>query len=97
MTRLGDFLLFGQAFKAGGIKYFTRIIRIVRQILLRCQNHSLFKLNHFWATFIDIWQFLSGHTDGGGGLEVSMLQFFYDTSRVFLQTCIKYFDVGIVC
>ena len=23
---------------------------------------SFFKWNHFWATFIDIWQFFSGHT-----------------------------------
>ena len=28
-----------------------------------CQNHSFFWWIHFWATFIDIWWFLSGHTD----------------------------------
>ena len=33
-----------------------------RQLLCRCQNISFFKWNHFWATFIDIWRFFSGHT-----------------------------------
>ena len=33
VTRLGDFLLFGQAFKAGGNNYFTQITDIVRQFL----------------------------------------------------------------
>ena len=28
----------------------------------RCQNLSFFYRNHFWATFIDIWRFFSGHT-----------------------------------
>ena len=27
-----------------------------------CQSHSFFLWNHFWATFIDIWRFFSGHT-----------------------------------
>ena len=33
MTRLGDFLHFGQPFKASGDSYFTQIIHIVRQFL----------------------------------------------------------------
>ena len=28
----------------------------------RCQNLQFFYWNHFWATFIDIWWFFSGHT-----------------------------------
>ena len=33
VTRLGDFLHFGQTFKAAGNKYFTQIAHIVRQFL----------------------------------------------------------------
>ena len=33
VTRLGDFLHFGQPFKAGGNNYFTQIAYIVRQFL----------------------------------------------------------------
>ena len=33
VTRLGDFLLFGQPFEAGGSNYFTQIAHIVRQFL----------------------------------------------------------------
>ena len=33
VTRLGEALLFGQAFKAGGNNYFTQIAHIVRQFL----------------------------------------------------------------
>ena len=33
VTRLGDFLHFGQQFKAGGNNYFTQIAHIVRQFL----------------------------------------------------------------
>ena len=33
VTRLGDFLHFGQPFKAGGNNYFTQIAHIVRQFL----------------------------------------------------------------
>ena len=40
VTRLGDFLDFGQPFKAGGNTYFTQIAHIVSQFSLRCQNHS---------------------------------------------------------
>ena len=32
-TRLGDFLHFGQPFKAGGNYYFTQIAHILRQFL----------------------------------------------------------------
>ena len=39
VTRLGDFLHFGQTFKAGGNNYFTQINHIVIQFLERCQNH----------------------------------------------------------
>ena len=33
VTRFGDFLHFGQPFKAGGSNYFTQIAHIVRQFL----------------------------------------------------------------
>ena len=33
VTRLGDFLQFGQPFKAGGNNYFTQITHIARQFL----------------------------------------------------------------
>ena len=33
VIRLGDFMLFGQAFKAGDNHYFTQIAHIVRQFL----------------------------------------------------------------
>ena len=39
---LGDFLLFGQAFKVGGNNYFTQIAHIVRQFSSRCLNYSFF-------------------------------------------------------
>ena len=52
VTRLGDFLHFGQPFKAGGNNYFTQIAHIVSQFIVKS----------FRATFIDIWGFLSGHT-----------------------------------
>ena len=65
VTRFGNFLHFGQPFKAGGNNYFTQITHIVRQFLKRCQNHSFFQCIHFWANFIDIWRFLSGHTASG--------------------------------
>ena len=42
VTRLGDFLHFGQPFKAGGNNYFTHITHIVRQFLQRYPNHSFF-------------------------------------------------------
>ena len=42
VTRLGDFLHFGQSFKADASNYFAQIAQIVRQFLLRCQNHSFF-------------------------------------------------------
>ena len=60
--RLGDLLNFGQLFKASGSNYFAQISLILRLFLYRCQNLSFFKWNHFWPTFIDIWQFFSGHT-----------------------------------
>ena len=64
MTRLGDFLHFGQLFKAFGnnafLGNFSKGVKI---------NHFL--LNHFWATFRDIWRFFTGHT--GGILETKNL------------------------
>ena len=38
VTRLGDFLHFGQTFKAGGTNYFSQIAHIVSKFLLMCQN-----------------------------------------------------------
>ena len=55
VTRFIDFLLFGQAFKAGGINYCTQIV-------------------HFWATFMDIWRFFTGHTEG---IQQSLMQISY--------------------
>ena len=57
VTRLGDWLDFGQLFKAIGNIYFAQISHILRHFLWRWQNLSFFKWNHFWATFIDIWRF----------------------------------------
>ena len=42
---------------------FAQISHILRQFLERCQNLQFFYWNHFWATFIDIWRFVSGHTE----------------------------------
>ena len=33
-----------------------------------CQNISFFLVKSFWATFIDIWRFFSGHTGRGLGI-----------------------------
>ena len=54
VTRLGDFLHFGQPFKAGGNNYFTLIAHIVRQFLKRCQNHS-FLVKSFLGNFYRQW------------------------------------------
>ena len=62
VTRMDNFLLFGQTFKASGNNYFTQIDQIVSHFLWWCQNHSLFYWNYFWTTLIDIWQFFPGHT-----------------------------------
>ena len=62
VTKFGDFLDFGQLFKAFGNNYFAQISHIHKQFLERCQNISFFYWNHFWATFIDIWRFFTGHT-----------------------------------
>ena len=60
---IGRFLRrFGQLFKAGGNNCFAQIAHIVRQFLWRCQNHSFFLWNHYWATFIDIWPLFTCHT-----------------------------------
>ena len=48
VTRLGDFLLFGQLFKACGNNYFAQIAHIFRHFFV-----NLSKIFHFWATFID--------------------------------------------
>ena len=58
VTRLGDLLDSGQLFKAFGNNVFAQIAHILRQ---RCQNLSFFLWIHFWAIFIDIWRFFSGH------------------------------------
>ena len=42
VTRLGNFLHFGQPFKAGGNNDFTQIAHIISQFLYRCLNHSFF-------------------------------------------------------
>ena len=56
VTRLGDLLDFGQLYKAFGNNKFAQISHILRNF---CKG---VKMYHFWATFIDIWRFLSGHT-----------------------------------
>ena len=60
--QIGNVLHIGQLFKAFGNNELAQISHILRQFLLRCQNLSFFWCNHFCATLIDIWQFLSGHT-----------------------------------
>ena len=65
VTRLGNFLHFGQPFKTGGNNYFRQIAHIVRQFLESCQNHSFFSeiiFGHFLQTFV---RFLFGHTGNG--------------------------------
>ena len=57
VTRVGDLLDFGQLFEAFGNNYFAQNSHILRQFLKRCQNLSYFSWIHFWATFMDIWQF----------------------------------------
>ena len=42
VTRLGNFLDFGQLFKACGSNYFALITNIFSQFLKRCQNLSFF-------------------------------------------------------
>ena len=59
VIRLGDFMHFGQLFKACWYNYFAQIANIFRQFLYRCQNLSFFYWNHFWVTFIDIWQLVT--------------------------------------
>ena len=50
VTRLGNLLHFGQLFKAYGNNYFAQIAHILGNFW-RCQNISVFKCDHFWATF----------------------------------------------
>ena len=63
MTRLGNLLDFGQLLKHLSTINLPKSPHILRQFLQRCQNLSFFYWNLFWATFIDIWWFLSSHTD----------------------------------
>ena len=51
------------------------------QFLQRCQNLQLFYWNHFWATFIDIWQLFTGHTVCG--YRRSRLRYYYASLSLF--------------
>ena len=62
VTTLGDLLDFGQLFKASGRNYFAQIAHIFRQFL-KVSKSFIFRVESFWATFIDIWQLFTGHTD----------------------------------
>ena len=63
VTRLGDLLDFGQLFKTLWQQLFAQISHILRQF---CKGVKIYHFSTdiiYWATFIDIWQFFSGHTD----------------------------------
>ena len=62
VTRLGDWLPYGQLFKVCGKNYLAQITHIHRQFLYRYQNLSFFYWNNFWSTFKDIWRLCTGHT-----------------------------------
>ena len=61
MTRLGDFLHFGQFFKACCNTYFTQITHILGNF---CKGVKIFHflVESFWAIFIDIWRLSTGNT-----------------------------------
>ena len=59
VTRLGDFLHFEQIFQAFGNNKFAQI----SQIFVKVSKSIIFLVKSFWATFPDIWRFLSGHTE----------------------------------
>ena len=51
VTRLGDFLLFGQSFKAGGNNYFTQIAHIVIQFFVKVSKSFIFLVKSFLGHF----------------------------------------------
>ena len=61
-TRLGNFLHFGQLFKACVINYFAQIAHILG-IFSQVSKSFILLVESFWATFIDIWQLFTGHTE----------------------------------
>ena len=63
MTRLGDLLDFGQLFKAFSSNYFTQINLHCYAIFVKLSKSFIFLVKSFLGNFLDIWQFLSGHTE----------------------------------
>ena len=76
VTRLGDFLDFGQLYKAFGNNKFAQISHILRHFFVKVSKYIIFL--SFLATFIDIWQFSSGHTDRNW------------PKRTFVINCVKW-------
>ena len=62
VTRLGDFLEFGQLFKAFGNNLFAKSLTFLGNFCKVVKNYYFFEWNHFGAAFRDIWRFFSGHT-----------------------------------
>ena len=59
VTRLGDLFHLRQLFKACGNNSFAHILGNIWKSV----KNFIFLVKSFWATFIDIWRFFSGHTD----------------------------------
>ena len=57
MTRLGNSLDFGEFFLKP-----LATINLPKSITILGNFCKGVKIYHFWATFIDIWRFFSGHT-----------------------------------
>ena len=58
VTRLGDLFHLRQLFKACGNNSFAHILgNFCKSVKI-----FIFLVKSFWATFIDIWRFFSGHT-----------------------------------
>ena len=65
VTRFSDLLDFGQLFKALATINLPQSPPFLGNF---CKGVKIFHFsseNQFWATFIDIWRFLSGHTACG--------------------------------
>ena len=60
VTRLGNFLDFGQLFKAFGHNLFPKSTFLCS--FIKVSKSLIFLVKSFWATFIDIWWFFTGHT-----------------------------------
>ena len=66
VTRLGDLLEFGQIFKSIWQQLICPNLPHSYAISVKMSKSIIFLVKSFWATFIDIWQFFSGHTDADG-------------------------------